>query len=101
MKKFYLRHSKKKKMFECSWQKGKKKEYVEKNVQKKNTTLIQKKKKKHVQKQKRKKISQHWKPLDLCHPGDYVPICNSTQNDTKNANDTLKRCDGGRKKWKY
>lgn len=72
-----------------------------KKCTKKNTTLIQKKKKKHVQKQKRKKISQHWKPLDLCHPGDYVPICNSTQNDTKNANDTLKRCDGGRKKWKY
>lgn len=87
-------------MFECSWQKGKKKEYVEKNVQKKTQHWYKKKKKKHVQKQK-KKISQHWKPLDLCHPGDYVPICNSTQNDTKNANDTLKRCDGGRKKWKY
>lgn len=100
MKKFYLRHSKKKKMFECFWQKGKKKEYVEK-MYKKKTQHWYKKKKKYVQKQKRKKISQHWKPLDLCHPGDYVPICNSTQNDTKNANDTLKRCDGGRKKWKY
>lgn len=72
-----------------------------KKCTKKTQHWYKKKKKKHVQKQKKKKISQHWKPLDLCHPGDYVPICNSTQNDTKNANDTLKRCDGGRKKWKY
>lgn len=62
-----------KKKYICSWQKGKKKEYDRKKCTKKNTTLIQKKKI-HVQKQKRKKMSQHWKPLDLCHPGDYVPI---------------------------
>lgn len=49
-------------MFECSWQKGKKKEYVEKNVQKKHN-IDTKKKKKHVQKQKKKKyhnIESHW-----------------------------------------
>lgn len=69
---FISGHSRKKKIY--SWQKGKKEEYnIEKSVQKK-TQHWYKKKKIHVQKQKRKKMSQHWKPLDLCHPGDYVPI---------------------------
>lgn len=77
MKKFCLWDiRKKKKIFECFRRKEKKKEYTGKNIQKKHN--IDTKKKTRSKTKKKKKISQHRKPLDLCHPGDYVPICNST-----------------------
>lgn len=69
---FISGHSRKKNIYVLD-KKGRKKNMIEKSVQKKKHN-IDTKKKIHVQKQKRKKMSQHWKPLDLCHPGDYVPI---------------------------